>query len=333
MMSTDARTPGAGTAAIQIGEPGGPEVLVHSEVALPAPGPGEALLGISGAGVNFIDIYRRTGLYPMSHPYVPGTEGAGRVLAVGAGVTEVAVGDRVAWSDIPGSYAQATVGPVDKLIPVPDGVSDQDAAALPLQGLTAHYLATSSYRIHPGDTVLVHAGAGGVGLLLTQIAKIKGATVITTVSTKDKGALSESAGADHVLVGYEGFADRVRDLTDGRGAQAVYDGVGKETFDDSLRALARRGTMVLFGASSGPVPPLDPQRLNRGGSLSLTRPTLVDFTVTRAELLDRAADLFGWLADGTLRVTVGATYPLADASKAHEDLAARRTTGKLVLLP
>ena len=181
--------------------------------------------------------------------------------------------------------------------------------------------------------MLIHAGAGGVGLLLTQIAKIKGATVITTVSTEAKGALSEAAGADDVLVGYDGFADRVRELTDGRGVQAVYDGVGKDTFDDSLRALARRGMMVLFGGSSGPVPPLDPQRLNRGGSLSLTRPTLVDFTVTRQELLSRAADLFGWLADGSLRVTVGATYPLAEAARAHEDLAGRRTTGKVVLLP
>ncbi len=321
------------TRAIKVSEAGGPEVLVHDEVSLPAPGPGEATVSMFGAGVNFIDVYRRTGQYPMSHPYVPGVEGAGRVTAVGPGVTEVAVGDRVAWCDIPGSYAAATVGPVDKMIPVPDAVADEQAAAIPLQGLTAHYLATSSYPIQPGDTVLVHAGAGGVGLLLTQIAKIKGATVITTVSTQDKGVLSEAAGADHVLVGYDGFADRVRSITSGVGVQAVYDGVGKATFDESLRSLARRGTMVLFGASSGPVPPVDPQRLNRGGSLSLTRPTLVDFTVTREELLGRAADLFGWLADGRLRVTVGATYPLAEAARAHEDLTGRRTTGKVLLIP
>jgi NADPH2:quinone reductase len=321
------------TRAISIAHAGGPEVLVESEITLPAPGPGQALLAITGAGINFIDIYRRSGVYPMAHPYTPGTEGAGSVLAVGDGVTDVSVGDRVAWSDIPGSYAAATVGAVERLIPVPDGVDDLQAAAFPLQGLTAHYLAADSHPIVPGDTVLIHAGAGGVGLLLTQIAKIKGATVITTVSTAAKGELSKGAGADHVLIGYEGFTGKVRELTGGAGVQAVYDGVGKDTFDGSLDALARRGMLVLFGGSSGQVPPFDPQRLNRGGSLSLTRPTLVDFTVTRAEMLGRATELLGWIADGRLEVTVGATYPLADAAKAHEDLAARRTTGKLVLLP
>ncbi len=319
-------------AAIQVAQAGGPEVMVLGETALPAPGPGQALLRVSAAGINFIDTYRRSGVYPMSHPYVPGTEGAGSVIAVGDGVDQVSVGDRVAWCDIPGSYASATVGDVDKLLPVPDGVTDQQAAAIPLQGLTAHYLATASYPIKAGDTVLIHAGAGGVGLLLTQIAKIKGAQVITTVSTKEKGDLSAQAGSDHVLVGYDGFTEKVRELTNGHGAQAVYDGVGKDTFDGSLAALARRGTMVLFGASSGQVPPLDPQRLNSGGSLSLTRPTLTDFIVTRAELTSRAVDVFGWVADGRLQVTVGATYALADAARAHEDLAARRTTGKVLLL-
>lgn len=321
------------TRTIRVGEIGGPEVMIEGDITLPAPGPGQALLEVNGAGINFIDIYRRSGVYPMEHPYTPGTEGAGKVLAVGDGVTEFAVGDRVAWSDIPGSYAEATVGAVDRLIPVPDGVDDLQAAALPLQGLTAHYLATDSHPIRPGDSVLVHAGAGGVGLLLTQIAKIKGATVISTVSTAAKGELSKGAGADHVLVGYEGFAEKVRDLTGGAGVQAVYDGVGQDTFDGSLACLARRGMLVLFGGSSGQVPPFDPQRLNRGGSLSLTRPTLVDFTVTRAEMLGRAGELLGWIQDGRLRVTIGATYPLAEAGKAHEDLAARRTTGKLVLLP
>lgn len=321
------------TKAIRVAQAGGPEVLVEGEVALAAPGPGQALVQVHGAGVNFIDLYRRSGVYPMEHPYTPGVEGAGKVLATGPGVTEVAVGDRVAWCDLPGSYAEAVVGPVDKLIAVPDGVDDLQAAAFSLQGLTAHYLATDSYAIAPGDTVLVHAGAGGAGLLLTQIAKIKGATVITTVSTPAKGELSKRAGADHVLVGYDGFAGKVRDLTGGAGVQAVYDGVGKETFDSSLDALARRGILVLFGGASGQVPPVDPQRLNRGGSLSLTRPTLADFIVTRAELVGRAAELLGWVADGRLEVSVGGTYPLAEAAMAHEDLAARRTTGKLVLLP
>ena len=321
------------TRAIRVAQAGGPEVLVPGEGPLPAPGPGEATVGISAAGVNFIDIYRRSGLYPMSFPYTPGIEGAGAVLAVGPDVTEVSVGDRVAWCDVAGSYAAATVGPVDKLIPVPDSVDDRQAAALPLQGITAHYLATDSYPIRPADTVLIHAGAGGAGLLLTQIAKIKGATVITTVSTDAKAALSAQAGADHVLVGYDGFAGLVRELTGGTGVQAVYDGVGRGTFEGSLDALARRGTMVLFGASSGPVPPMDPQRLNRGGSLSLTRPTMFDFVVTRDELLGRCADLFGWVSQGLLRVTVGASYPLEEAARAHRELAARETTGKLLLLP
>ena len=319
--------------AIQVSAAGGPEVLVPARIEIADPGPGEALLEVAAAGVNFIDIYRRSGVYPMSYPYVPGTEGAGRVLAVGDGVTSVAVGDRVAWSDVPQSYASATVGPADRLVPVPDGVDDRQAAALPLQGLTAHYLATASYPIAVGDTVLIHAGAGGVGLLLTQIARILGARVITTVSTDDKAALSRAAGADEVLVGYQDFPRRVRELTGGAGVQAVYDGVGRDTFDGSLDSLARRGTLVLFGGSSGQVPPFDPQRLNRGGSLSLTRPTLGDFVVTRAELLERATDLFGWVADGRLTVRVGSTYPLADAGRAHDDLAGRRTTGKLLLLP
>lgn len=319
--------------AIRVAAAGGPEVLVAGPVQLPEPGPGEVLLEIAGAGVNFIDIYRRSGVYPVAHPYTPGTEGAGRVVAVGPDVRTAAVGDRVAWSDVPSCYATHTVGPADRLIPVPDGVDDLPAAALPLQGLTAHYLATACHPIAPGDTVLIHAGAGGLGLLLTQIARIRGARVITTVSTPAKAALSREAGAAEVLIGYRDVARQVRQLTDGDGVQAVYDGVGRDTFDGSLDSLARRGILVLFGGSSGQVPPFDPQRLNRGGSLSLTRPTLGDFVVTRAELLGRAADLFGWVADGRLRVRIGATYPLAEAARAHADLAARRTTGKLLLLP
>jgi len=321
------------TSAIVVAQAGGPEVLEIGEVSLAAPGPGQVLLDISAAGVNFIDIYRRSGVYPMQFPHTPGSEGSGTVIAVGDEVSDVAVGDRVAWWDIPGSYAGAALGPADRLIPVPEAVPLEQAAALALQGLTAHYLATDSYRISAGDVVLIHAGAGGAGLLLTQIAKIKGATVITTVSTDAKAELSTAAGADHVLVGYDGFQERALELTGGAGVHAVYDGVGKDTFDASLQSLARRGTLVLFGGSSGQVPPFDPQRLNSGGSLTLTRPTLVNFVATRAELLTRSADVFGWVADGRLRVRIGGRYPLADAATAQADLAGRRTTGKLLLLP
>jgi NADPH2:quinone reductase len=303
------------------------------EIELPEPGPGQALVTVAAAGVNFIDIYFRQGVYPRPLPFIPGSEGAGVVAAVGAGVTEVAIGDRVAWETVFGSYAGAVIAPVDHLLPVPDGVDLLVAAALPLQGMTAHYLATDVHSITPGETVLVHAGAGGVGLLLTQIAKIRGAQVVTTVSTPEKAGLSRAAGADEVVVGYDGFAERIRELTGGEGVPVVYDGVGKDTFDASLSCLRRRGIMVLFGASSGQVPPFDIQRLNRGGSLLLTRPTLGDFVVTRDEMVRRAGDLFGWIAEGRLDVRIGASYPLADAARAHEDLAARRTTGKLLLIP
>ncbi len=321
------------TKAIRVTEVGGPEVLRVSEIDLPAPGPGQATVKVTAAGVNFIDIYRRSGVYPVPLPHIPGTEGAGVVEVVGEGVTDVAVGDRVAWADVADSYAGAVTAQADRLVPVPADVNDQQAAALPLQGMTAHYLAGDSYRIRPGDSVLIHAGAGGVGLLLTQIAKIRGARVITTVSTEAKAQLSEQAGADDVLIGYDDIPHRIRELTGGAGVQAVYDGVGKDTFDQSLDSLARRGFLVLFGGSSGQVPPVDPQRLNRGGSLSLTRPTLADFVTTRAELLARAAELFEWVGQGRLTVHIGGTYPLPDAGRAHEDLAGRRTTGKLLLLP
>jgi len=321
------------TKAIRVTEVGGPEVLRVSEIDLPAPRPGQATVKVTAAGVNFIDIYRRSGVYPVPLPHIPGTEGAGVVEVVGEGVTDVAVGDRVAWADVADSYAGAVTAQADRLVPVPADVNDQQAAALPLQGMTAHYLAGDSYRIRPGDSVLIHAGAGGVGLLLTQIAKIRGARVITTVSTEAKAQLSEQAGADDVLIGYDDIPHRIRELTGGAGVQAVYDGVGKDTFDQSLDSLARRGFLVLFGGSSGQVPPVDPQRLNRGGSLSLTRPTLADFETTRAELLARAAELFEWVGQGRLTVHIGGTYPLPDAGRAHEDLAGRRTTGKLLLLP
>ncbi|MFN8199483.1 MAG: quinone oxidoreductase [Nakamurella multipartita] len=319
--------------AIQITTTGGPEVLDYREIPVPEAGPGQLAVQVAAAGVNFIDIYHRQGVYPMDLPFVPGREGAGRVIAVGDGVDGVSIGDRVAWLMVPGSYAEVTVGPAGRFIPVPDGVSDEQAAAVCLQGLTAHALATDVYRIQAGDAVLIHAGAGGVGLLLTQIAKAKGARVITTVSTADKAELSRAAGADEVLVGYDDFPARVREFAAGKGADVVYDGVGAATFDGSLEALRPRGTMVLFGGASGQVPPFDIQRLNRGGSLKLTRPNVDHFVADREELLARSAELFGWVADGSLRVRIGGTYPLAQAARAQEDLAARRTTGKLVLQP
>ncbi|MFC4911529.1 quinone oxidoreductase family protein [Actinomadura gamaensis] len=318
--------------AIVVREQGGPEVLRPEQVDVPQEvGPGEALVEIAYAGVNFLDIYQREGRYEMDLPYVPGSEGAGRVIAVGQGVTDVKPGDRVAWEGILGSYARHVVAPVPRLLPVADGVSDAQAAALPLQGLTAHYLATESHPLRPGETVLIHAGAGGTGLVLTQIAKILGATVITTVSSEEKAKISRDAGADHVLVGYEDFTGRVRDLTGGRGVHAVYDGVGKSTFDGSLAALRPRGTFVLFGGSSGAVPPVDPMRLSAAGSVKFTRPTLKHFVADPAELLSRYRDLLDWASQGRLSVRVHAEYPLDDAARAHRDLAGRGTVGKLLL--
>lgn len=319
--------------AIVVSRLGGPEVLTLAEIELEEPGPGQVRIDIAAAGVNFIDVYRRNGTYQVNLPMVPGLEGSGTVAALGEGVTSVAVGDRVAWSDVPGSYAAAVIADADKLLAVPDAVDDETAAAAPLQGLTVQYLVTESYPVRAGDDLLVHAGAGGVGLLLTQVATALGARVITTVSTPAKAELSRAAGAAEVLVGYDDFAVKVKALTGGRGVQAVYDGVGKDTFDGSLDSLAVRGTLVLFGGASGPVPSFDPMRLNTGGSLKLTRPKLMDFTRTREELAARAAQLFGWIDDGKLSFRIGGRYPLADAARVHEDLTARRTTGKLLLLP
>lgn len=319
--------------AVRITENGGPEVLEYTQVDAPEAGPGQLAVQVAAAGVNFIDIYHRQGVYPLPLPRILGLEGAGQVIAVGAGVTAFAVGDRVAWLDVDGSYAQVAVGAWDTFIPVPAAVSDEQAAAVALQGLTAHALATDVYRIEPGDAVLIHAGAGGVGLLLTQIATIKGARVITTVSTPDKAALSRAAGAAEVVVGYDDFPARARDFTEGAGVHVVYDGVGAATFDGSLESIRRRGTMVLFGGASGQVPPFDIQRLNKLGSLRLTRPKVYDFVTDHDELLARAADVFGWIADGRLEVRIGGRYPLAQAAQAQQDLAARKTTGKLVLIP
>ncbi|MEU8119098.1 quinone oxidoreductase [Spirillospora sp. NPDC049024] len=316
--------------AIVVSSPGGPSALRFSEVEEPGLTRDQVLVRVAYAGVNYIDVYQRSGVYPRPVPFVPGGEGAGQVVAVGADVAGIRPGDRVAWEGVPGSYAEYVAVPAAKALPIPDTVTDEVASALPLQGMTAQYLATASYRIAPGDTVLVHAGAGGVGLLLTQLAKALGATVLTTVSSAAKAAASRDAGADHVL-GYDGFAAEVRRLTDGAGAHAVYDGVGASTFDDSLEALRRRGTLVLFGASSGQVPPVDPQRLARAGSVLLARPTLADFVVSRAELEDRFAHLLRQVAAGRLRPRLHASYPLAEAARAHRDLADRATIGKLLL--
>jgi NADPH2:quinone reductase len=318
--------------AIVVTETGGPEVLVHADHPDPEPGPGQVVVDTAAAGVNFIDIYRRSGVYRQPVPYVPGSEGAGTVVAVGEGVTDVAVGDRVAWHDAAGSYAERVVVDAAMTVPVPDGTDLTAAAAVMLQGMTAHYLCRSTYEVKPGTVAVVHAAAGGVGLLLTQMIKTLGGTVIATTSGGPKAELAEQAGADYVT-GYGEFGAVVDRVTDGRGADVVYDGVGKDTFDAGLAALRPRGLMALFGGSSGQVPPFDPQRLNSGGSLFLTRPTLANYTADRTELLWRAGDVLSAVASGELNVRIGLEYSLAHAPQAHEDLAARRTTGKLILIP
>lgn len=317
--------------------PGGPEVLHVVELPDPEPRPDEAVVAVAAAGVNFIDTYRRSGLYPMRYPHVVGSEGAGRVVAIGSSVTGVAVGDRVAWTASNGSYAELATMRAADLIPVPDGVSDETAAAIPMQGITAHYLVTSTVELRAGDDVLLHAAAGGVGLLATQLAALRGARVIGTVGTPAKEELARQAGAADVIR-YRELDDLtrqlpalVRELTSGVGVRAAYDSVGKDTFDASLASVRPRGTLVLFGASSGPVPPVDPQRLNAAGSVYLTRPSIGAYTATREELLGRTDELFALLADGRLSARIGATFPLRDAADAHRALEGRRTTGKVLL--
>jgi NADPH2:quinone reductase len=321
-----------GVEAIQVQEHGGPEVLALAETGSPEPGPGQVLVQLAAAGVNFVDTYYRTGLYPQPLPYTPGSEGAGTVVAVGDGVESPKVGDRVASTNFAGAYAQFAVAPADRVVAVPDSVSEEVAAAVLLQGMTAHYLLLDSYRVRPGDTVLVHAAAGGMGLLLTQLATKFGARVIGTVSTPDKEKLARQAGVAEVL-GYDEVPERVRELTGGEGVPAVYDGVGRDTFDASLASLRPHGVLVLYGYASGPVPPFDLNRLQLGGSLYVTRPTLGHFIVSAHELARRAGDVLGWVADGSLHVAIGGRYPLAEARRAHEDLQGRRTTGKLLLVP
>jgi NADPH2:quinone reductase len=320
------------THAIVARQAGGPEVLTYEEIEQPVPGPNQLLVKVGAAGVNFIDTYKRSGTYKVPFPFTPGSEAAGTVEAVGDGVTGFVPGDRVATAEGINCYADYALVDEAAALPVPHGLDDLTAAALPLQGITAHYLMNSTFKVEPGHTVLLHAGAGGVGLLLIQLLKARGAEVITTVSTDAKEQLAREAGADHVLR-YEGFAARVRDITSGTGADVVYDGVGKDTFDGSLAALRVRGMLVLFGAASGPVPPVDPQRLNAGGSLFLTRPTMGHYLRDAAERRWRSGEVFAAAANGSLKVRIGARYPLVQAAQAHRDLEGRRTTGKVILVP
>jgi len=320
--------------AIQIHSTGGPEVLQLVDLPIPEPGPGQVLMRIEATGVNFIEIYFRKGVYKAALPITLGSEAAGTVEELGPGVNGFATGDAVVSTAVIGSYAEYALVPAAQLVKVPKGLSMEQAAAVILQGMTAHYLAYSTFPLKEGDTALVHAGAGGVGLLLTQIAKRIGARVITTVSSKEKAKLSREAGAsDVILYTEQDFETGVKRLVNGKGVDVVYDSVGKTTFDKSLNCLRPRGMMVLFGASSGPVPPFDPILLNSKGSLFLTRPTLWHYIATRAELEWRAGDVLGWAAKGELKLRTEHTYPLADAAQAQIDLEERKTTGKILLVP
>jgi NADPH2:quinone reductase len=320
--------------AIRVHTPGGVDALRYEEVATPTPNAGEALVKIEAIGINFIDIYIRSGMYKNPLPLTLGQEGAGVVEAVGPNVTEVQVGDRVAYSGTPGSYAEYAVAPTARLVKVPDGLDTQDAAAAMLQGMTAHYLAHTTYPLKAGDTALVHAAAGGVGLLLVQMAKRCGARVFGTVSTEDKAKLAREAGADDVILyTQQDFEVEVKHLTDGRGVQVVYDSVAKTTFEKGLNCLAPRGYMVLYGQSSGPVPPFDLAQLGAKGSLFITRPSLVHYTLTREELLQRSGDVLGWIRGGQLKLRIDQTFSLKDAAEAHRRLEGRQSTGKLLLVP
>jgi NADPH:quinone reductase len=320
--------------AIRVHKTGGPEVLRYERFERPSPGPGQALVQVEAAGLNFIEVYQRAGRYKVALPFIPGSEAGGRVVEVGDGVSGIKVGDTVASQNFTGSYAEFALAPAERLVLLPSGVTARVGAAVMLQGMTAHYLACSTFPLAPGHTCLVHAAAGGVGLLLCQIAHRRGARVIGTVSTQEKAVLAREAGADEVILySQQDFARETKRLTGGAGVQVVYDSVGQTTFAGSLDALAHRGMLVLYGQSSGPVGPLDPQILSQKGSLFLTRPTLGHYVATNEELRERAAVVLGWVADGSLKVRVGREFPLAAAAEAHTELEARRTTGKVLLIP
>ncbi len=321
--------------AIKVHEYGGPEVLSYEDVPEPEPGPGQARVRLAASGVNYIDVYQRTGVYPMDLPLIAGQEGAGEVEAVGEGVEEISAGDYVAFAGVPGAYAEYVVAPVERLVPFNvTYVEARLAAAVMLQGMTAHYLTHSTFPVQEGQSVLVHAAAGGVGLLLCQLAKMRGASVIGTAGTEEKARLAKGAGADEMILYTEqDFVEETKRITDGEGVHVVYDSVGKDTFDGSLDSLRPRGYMVLFGGSSGQVPPIDLQILNQKGSLFVTRPKLADHTATRDELLWRAESLFTWIGQNNLDVRIGGTYKLSEADAAHRDLEGRNTTGKLILIP
>ena len=320
--------------SILISKPGGPEELVLADVSDPVPGEGEVLVEVEGAGLNFIDTYQRSGLHPMAFPFTPGLEGAGTVLDVGAGVDGIEVGDMVAWATVLGSYAEKHVIPVEKAIPVPNGLDSSVAAALPLQGITAHYLAIDTFPLQEGDKCLIHAGAGGVGLLLTQVAKMRGAEVFTTVGSEEKAGLSRGAGADHVILYSEtDFKEEVEEIAGKNAIDVVYDGVGAATFMSGIDLLRPRGMMVVFGSASGPPPEISPLVLMAKGSLFLTRPTMGDYLRTRSELLSRMTDIFDWVLKGKLDVRIGAEFALAEVADAHRALEGRKTTGKVLIGP
>lgn len=318
--------------AVRVHQPGGPEAMQLEDIPTPTPGEGQALVRLLAIGVNFIDTYKRSGLYAVPTPFTVGEEGAGVVEAVGPGVEGIRPGEVVVYSNVQGSYAEYAVVPADKLVKVPTGLNPKIAVAGMLQGMTAHYLTHSTYPLKAGETCLIHAGAGGVGLLLIQMAKMIGATVITTASTEEKRALAKEAGADYALP-YEGFDQKAREITGGKGVDVVYDGVGQSTWDGSLNSLRIRGMLALYGQSSGPVPSFNPQILNQKGGLFLTRPSLWHYTQTREELLWRAGDVMRWALEGKLNIRIGAEFPLAQAAQAHIALQGRETTGKVLLIP
>jgi len=320
--------------AIVVHEVGGPEQLVPVDIPEPEPGPGDLLVDVGAAGLNFIDTYQRSGLYDLAPPFTPGLEGAGTVVAVGANVSGFVTGARVGWTNVLGSYAERHVVPAELAVPIPDGIETSTVAAVMLQGITAHYLAHDTFRLTSGDRCLIHAGAGGVGLLLTQVAKMRGAEVFTTVGTAEKAELSRLAGSDHVIIYTENdFQQAVEDLAGPKPLDVVYDGVGAATFMKGLELLRPRGLMATFGNASGPAPEISPLLLMQKGSLYLTRPTMAHYLQSRDELLSRCADLFAWIDEGKLEVRIGAEFPLAEAAEAHRALETRQTTGKVLILP